>query len=118
MPEIIQTAPLTPEAFAPFGDVLEAAGDFRLINDGLCRRHHRLKQRGRWTYVLHPDGTVVWTGPSGKQRTTHADHTIWPPPPPKPRNQDRGPANHRELLLQSVAPPVSAPPIDWGEPPF
>ena len=24
---------------------------------GLCRRHHRLKQRGRWTYVLHPDGT-------------------------------------------------------------
>lgn len=32
--------PLTPEAFAPFGDVLEATGDFRLINAGLCRRHH------------------------------------------------------------------------------
>jgi hypothetical protein len=46
---------------------------------GLCRRHHRLKQRGRWTYVLHPDGTVIWTAPSGRQRTTHADHTIWPP---------------------------------------
>ena len=32
--------PLTPEAFAPFGDVLDATGDFRLINAGLCRRHH------------------------------------------------------------------------------
>ncbi|NBZ88125.1 ureidoglycolate lyase [Stagnihabitans tardus] len=36
----IQALPLTPEAFAPFGDVLEATGDFRLINEGLCRRHH------------------------------------------------------------------------------
>jgi hypothetical protein len=88
---------------------------------GLCRRHHRLKQRGRWRYTLTPDGTVEWVSPSGKKRITHADHTIWPPPQPKPRNQDRGPANHRELLLQPLgdsAPPVSAPPIDWGEPPF
>jgi ureidoglycolate lyase len=37
---ILQTEPLTPAAFAPFGDVLEATGDFRLINAGLCRRHH------------------------------------------------------------------------------
>lgn len=36
----IRTEPLTAEAFAPFGQVLEAAGDFRLINAGLCRRHH------------------------------------------------------------------------------
>jgi ureidoglycolate lyase len=36
----IHTEPLTAEAFAPFGDVLEATGDFRLINAGLCRRHH------------------------------------------------------------------------------
>lgn len=40
MPEIIQTVPLTAEAFVPFGDVLEATGDFRVINDGLCHRHH------------------------------------------------------------------------------
>lgn len=33
-------APLTARAFAPFGDVLDATGDFRLINAGLCRRHH------------------------------------------------------------------------------
>jgi len=36
----IPAYPLTPEAFAPFGDVLDATGDFRLINEGLCRRHH------------------------------------------------------------------------------
>ncbi len=36
----IRTEPLTAAAFAPFGDVLEATGDFRLINAGLCRRHH------------------------------------------------------------------------------
>ncbi|KAF0834725.1 HNH endonuclease signature motif containing protein [Ornithinibacter aureus] len=85
---------------------------------GLCRRHHRLKQRGRWRYTLTPDGTVEWVSPTGKKRITHADHTIWPPPPPAPRTQDRGPATHRELLLQSATPPVSAPPTDWGEPPF
>jgi ureidoglycolate lyase len=32
--------PLTATAFAPFGDVLDAAGDFRAINDGLCHRFH------------------------------------------------------------------------------
>ena len=40
MPNTIRTEPLTAAAFAPFGDVLEATGDFRLINAGLCRRHH------------------------------------------------------------------------------
>lgn len=39
---LIHTEALTAEAFAPFGDVLEATGAFRLINDGLCRRHHDL----------------------------------------------------------------------------
>jgi len=32
--------PLTPEAFHPFGDVLDASGPERLINEGLCRRFH------------------------------------------------------------------------------
>lgn len=36
----LRPTPLTADAFAPFGDVLEATGDFRLINAGLCRRHH------------------------------------------------------------------------------
>ena len=37
---LIIPEPLTATAFAPFGDVLDATGDFRLINDGLCQRHH------------------------------------------------------------------------------
>lgn len=37
----IQTEPLTPEAFAPFGDVLDALGPpDKLINAGLCGRYH------------------------------------------------------------------------------
>ena len=36
----ITTEPLTAHAFAPFGDVLDATGDFRLINQGQCQRHH------------------------------------------------------------------------------
>jgi ureidoglycolate lyase len=36
----INPEPLTAIAFAPYGEVLEASGDFRLINAGLCKRHH------------------------------------------------------------------------------
>jgi ureidoglycolate lyase len=37
----ILTEPLTPDAFAPFGDVLDASGaPDRLINQGLCGRFH------------------------------------------------------------------------------
>ncbi len=36
----ITAQPLTHTVFARFGDVLDATGDFRLINDGMCRRHH------------------------------------------------------------------------------
>ena len=37
----IRIEPLTAAAFAPFGDMLEAAGEpDRLINEGLCERFH------------------------------------------------------------------------------
>ncbi|WP_106753487.1 ureidoglycolate lyase [Pannonibacter carbonis] len=37
----IAAQPLTPEAFAPYGDVLDTSGDpDRLINQGLCGRYH------------------------------------------------------------------------------
>lgn len=37
----LRTEPLTTEAFAPFGDILEAAGPHdKLINEGMCKRFH------------------------------------------------------------------------------
>ncbi|BBX28874.1 HNH endonuclease signature motif containing protein [Mycolicibacterium alvei] len=37
----------------------------------LCRFHHRLKTFGDWHDEQHPDGSVVWTSPTGKTyRTT------------------------------------------------
>ncbi|KIN75220.1 Ureidoglycolate hydrolase [Sulfitobacter noctilucae] len=37
----ITAEPLTVEAFAPFGDVLDASGTpDKIINEGLCGRHH------------------------------------------------------------------------------
>lgn len=40
--QILRAEPLTAAAFAPYGDVLEARGAFRLINEGMCQRHHDL----------------------------------------------------------------------------
>ncbi|MCV6824539.1 MULTISPECIES: ureidoglycolate lyase [Halocynthiibacter] len=37
----VKTQPLTAEAFAPFGDVIEASGSVdKLINQGRCERYH------------------------------------------------------------------------------
>jgi ureidoglycolate lyase len=49
----LRPVPLTARAFAPFGDVLDATGDFRMINAGLCQRHH---DRARLDFG--PDGLV------------------------------------------------------------
>ncbi|WP_373028470.1 ureidoglycolate lyase [Sulfitobacter sp.] len=39
----IKAEPLTADAFAPFGDVLDASGSpDKMINTGLCGRHHDL----------------------------------------------------------------------------
>jgi ureidoglycolate lyase len=41
MTRVIVAEPLTTAAFAPFGDVLDTAGDpDRIINQGLCGRYH------------------------------------------------------------------------------
>jgi hypothetical protein len=52
----------------------------------LCRRHHRLKTFAPgWSFVLHPDGTLVVTTPTGVTRVTrppglHALPECWPMP--------------------------------------
>ena len=41
MSQTIQTQPLTAEAFAPYGDILDASGTpDKMINRGLCGRYH------------------------------------------------------------------------------
>lgn len=41
MSRVIRTEPLTPEAFAPFGQVLDASGPpDKIINQGMCGRYH------------------------------------------------------------------------------
>lgn len=44
----------------------------------LCRRHHRAKTFGAFTYRRLPDGSYQWTLPSGRHVTTD-------PPRPRPR---------------------------------
>jgi hypothetical protein len=66
---------------------------------GLCRRHHRLKQQGRWRYRLDPDGTVTWTGPSGQVRVTEPTHRL-----PRPRARTPSPP-HRAALTPAEPPP-------------
>jgi len=39
----------------------------------LCRRHHRLKTRGRWRYQMTAPGEFIWTSPLGHEFLR--DHT-------------------------------------------
>ena len=52
----------------------------------LCRRHHRMKQRGRWRPTLAPDATLTWTDTgtthtTGTTRTTEPAHRALVPAP-------------------------------------
>ncbi len=49
----------------------EQGGRTCLCNtDPKCRHDHQLKQDPRWKAEQHPDGTMTWTTPSGRQYTT------------------------------------------------
>jgi hypothetical protein len=76
---------------------------------GLCRRHHRLKHRGRWRYLLAPDGTVTWIGPRGQTRTTEPQHRVVarsePPPHRPPHPPPAGESAAKPPALSSVAAP-------------
>lgn len=58
----------------------------------LCRKHHLMKTFGGWDDVQLPDGTVIWTSPSGREYTTRPGSRVFfptwdtttadlPPPP-------------------------------------
>ena len=42
----------------------------------LCRRHHRAKTHGRWTYTALERGTYVWTSPQGYQYLRDHEGTL------------------------------------------
>ena len=41
----------------------------------LCRRHHRRKTTGGWTYQRQPEGTYHWTDPHGHTYTVNQHGT-------------------------------------------
>jgi hypothetical protein len=54
----------------------------------LCRRHHRAKTFGAFTYHRRPDGAYEWTLPAGRRIVTDPPRTRpRPPDPPEPRSR-------------------------------
>jgi hypothetical protein len=58
----------------------------------LCRRHHRLKTHGGWTYYILEPGSYVWRSPHGYQYLrdhtgtldiSHDKHRCTPKDPPE-----------------------------------
>ena len=41
---ILKPEPLTPEAFSPFGDLIQVGGEPIMINEGTTERYHKLSQ--------------------------------------------------------------------------
>lgn len=65
----------------------------------LCTRHHHLKHEAGWTVHREPDGTTVWTSPTG--------HHYRRPPDDLPRDHTNARARETQ---QTVAPPGAANP--------
>ncbi|MGL4176520.1 MAG: HNH endonuclease signature motif containing protein, partial [Dermatophilaceae bacterium] len=78
----------------------------------LCRRHHRMKQLGRWRYTLHDDGDITWTGSTGTARRTHPAHRVIPPPTPTRKLE-----NDTSPQRESDPVPAGRVPVDQ-RPPF
>ncbi|MGL4176432.1 MAG: HNH endonuclease signature motif containing protein [Dermatophilaceae bacterium] len=68
----------------------------------LCRRHHRMKQRGRWRYGLRSDGTVDWVSEAGKRRVTEPVHRVIPVP------ENPGDGLALDMSPRPATPPVRA----------
>ncbi|MGL4176470.1 MAG: hypothetical protein ACRCSN_10370, partial [Dermatophilaceae bacterium] len=57
----------------------------------LCRRHHRMKQHGRWCYTLHDNGDITWVSTTGTVRRTHPAHRVTPALSPRPESTPDAP---------------------------
>jgi hypothetical protein len=59
----------------------------------LCRKHHLLKTFCGWLARQLPDGTIIWTAPSGQTYTTHPGSRLLFPTLCKPTAPVSAPAN-------------------------
>ncbi len=75
----------------------------------LCRRHHRCKHLTHWQPQRQPDGSTVWTSPTG--------HTYRTQPPPLPTTVEPETAD-RHGPSQPRVTPSEAPTDDPDPPPF
>jgi hypothetical protein len=80
----------------PFNRLNPAAGGLTVFENlkCLCRQHHRLKTFGGWRDSQLPDGTIVWTSPTGHTyRTSPAGGDLFPqacvPATPSRRSKQR-----------------------------
>jgi hypothetical protein len=94
----------------------------------LCRRHHRVKQRPGWAVRLSADGTVSWTDPTGRTRTTSpvdalstvvlpgaADESRLPTPTSRARTDlPDGPHSAWEFVLEHLVTGPRPPPA-WRD---
>lgn len=84
----------------------------------LCRKNHLMKTFDGWHDVQLPDGTVIWTSPSGRKYTTKPGSRLFfeawdtttadlpPPPIPAPTGVDHGlmmPRRRRTRAAESAA---------------
>ena len=71
----------------------------------LCKMHHQLKTKKRWTVDVNPDGNEAWTSYRG---FTHTKKPAWfplPEPLPLATSETRGPPASRganEVLRRST----------------
>ncbi|MGL5927311.1 MAG: HNH endonuclease signature motif containing protein, partial [Dermatophilaceae bacterium] len=82
----------------------------------LCRRHHRMKQYGRWRYTLEPNGDVTWVSTTGTVRRTHPAHRVIPPPGSR-RTPTSGAMRELEPASAATVPAVESRPAP-DPPPF
>ncbi|WP_026877425.1 HNH endonuclease signature motif containing protein [Jiangella gansuensis] len=68
----------------------------------LCRTHHLLKHRGRWRVQQQPDGTTVWTSPTG--HTPTGNHPNQLAPPARPQNHPTTPTTMTPPATRATAP--------------